>query len=152
VIDTREQLPYRFDPAFVEVSRCALAAGDYSIAGHETEVAVERKSLPDFIASVIQNRDRFSREMARLSAYRAACVVVEADLRDVVAHKYRSWAHPNAVLGSVLALHIDFGVPFIFCSTREIAGRFTSGFLRKYFKRIEEGRVRGGGCTCSAKR
>ena len=150
VVDTREQLPYRFDSTYIEVSRQALPAGDYSIVGYEKDVAVERKSLPDFISSVIQNRERFEREMEKLSRYSAACVVIEADLKDVVDHKYRSCAHPNAVLGSTTALYIDYGVPFLFCSSREFAGRFTAGFLRKYYTRIMGGLVPGGGCTCSA--
>ncbi|RPH47035.1 MAG: hypothetical protein EHM91_06585, partial [Planctomycetota bacterium] len=66
VVDTREQRPYRFDPQFVVVTRRALPAGDYSIAGHETAVAIERKSLGDFVTSVIHERERFERELARL--------------------------------------------------------------------------------------
>lgn len=144
VIDTREQRPYRFDPAHVTVTLRALPAGDYSLEGYETSVAVERKSLPDFIGSVIQNRDRFERELARLSTYAAACVLVEADLRDVVEGRYRSHAHPSSVMGSAIALYVDHGVPFIFCSTREIAGRFTAGFLRRCHKRFVEAKANDG--------
>ena len=142
VIDTREQMPYRFDPTYVTVTLRALPAGDYSLEGHETSVAVERKSLPDFVGSVIQNRDRFERELARLSSYEAACVLVEADLRDVTEGRYRSHAHTNSVMGSAIALYVDYGVPFIFCSTREIAARFTAGYLRRIHRNTAE--VRSG--------
>ena len=129
VIDTREQKPYGFDPAHVSVTRRALPAGDYSLMGREESVAVERKSLPDFVGSVIHNRDRFERELGRLSNYAAACVLVEADIRDVAAGRYRSHAHPNSVLGSVIGLYVRYNVPILFCSTREIAARFTAGYL-----------------------
>ena len=136
VVDTREKLPYRFDSQFVQVTRSALTAGDYSLVGYEQQVAVERKSLGDFVKSVIHNRDRFEREIIKLTEYDAACVLVEAELGDVMAHRYRGYAHPNAVIGSAIALFVDHGVPFIFGSTREIAGRFTAGFLQRYYKRV----------------
>jgi len=135
VIDTREQKPYGFDPAHVTVTRRALPAGDYSLAGQEESVAVERKSLPDFVSSVVHHRDRFERELERLSSYEAACVLVEADLRDVAEGRYRSHAHPNAVLGSVIGLFVRYGVPILFCSTREIAARFTAGYLQRFHVR-----------------
>ena len=128
-------MPYRFDPKHVVVSRKALRAGDYSLEGMEKVVAVERKSLPDFVASVIHSRDRFARELKRLGTYDAAFVLVEADLQDVLDRRYRSHAHPHAVLGSMVALFVDYGVPFIFCSNRENAGRITAGFLMRYHRR-----------------
>jgi ERCC4-type nuclease len=79
--DTREQQPYSFPCA---TNRKALAAGDYSVEGLEERVAVERKSLSDFVHTVIHDHARFGREMLLLSTYDAACVVVEADLDAVL--------------------------------------------------------------------
>jgi DNA excision repair protein ERCC-4 len=45
VVDTREQEPYGFDSESIASIRKALPAGDYSIEGFETRVAVERKSM-----------------------------------------------------------------------------------------------------------
>jgi hypothetical protein len=72
---------------------------------------VERKTLEDFVSTVIRSRKRFTRELRRLSEYDVACVVVEADLRDILGgpacaakrsgaagRRYRSEPHPNAVL------------------------------------------------------
>ncbi len=59
VVDTREQEPYGFDAGRVRVIRRALPAGDYSLEGMESTVAVERKSLPDFVSTVIHSRPRF---------------------------------------------------------------------------------------------
>ena len=143
IVDTRERMPYVFDSQFVQVTRSALPAGDYSLVGYERRVAVERKSLGDFVQSVIHNRARFEREIIKLREYDAACVLIEAELGDVVAHRYRGYAHPNAVIGSAIALFVDHGVPFIFGSTREIAGRFTAGFLQRYYKRMIQTRPDG---------
>jgi len=50
IIDSMEQKPYSFKAFrkwFVAIERRKLPAGDYSIAGLEDRVAVERKSLQD---------------------------------------------------------------------------------------------------------
>ena len=47
IIDTREQEAYAFDSQRFSTTRRALPAGDYSLDGSETRVAVERSfSLP----------------------------------------------------------------------------------------------------------
>ena len=54
VVDSRESAPYRFEnlpnegrKLVVRSVTRGLKTGDYSIAGFEHRVAVERKSLPD---------------------------------------------------------------------------------------------------------
>ncbi len=129
IVDTREQEPFGFNPQLVTPVRRALPAGDYSVAGLEQLVAVERKTLNDFVGTVMRARERFYRELRLLTAYRRSCVVVEADLEDVLAGRYRGGAHPHAVLGSALAITVDFGIPVFFCSNRQIACRFVEGYL-----------------------
>jgi DNA excision repair protein ERCC-4 len=136
VIDTREQEPYAFKGCGVKVIRRALPAGDYSIEGHEESVAVERKTLEDFVSTVIRSRGRFFKELRRLSAYDASCVVVEADLRDILGGRYRSGAHPNSVLGTLLSIIVDFDIPVFFCSDRQAACRFVEGFLLRYYRKV----------------
>jgi len=136
VVDTREQEPYVFTSAHVAVVRRALAAGDYSLDGHETTIAVERKSLDDYVGSVILDRERFLRELEVLATYKRACVVVEATLEDVIAHRYRSGAHPNSVLGATLAIIVDHGVPVYFCGDRQLACRFVEGILHRYHRKV----------------
>ena len=80
IIDTREQEPYSFDPRLATAVRRALPAGDYSVDGIDVCVAVERKTLDDFVSTVIHSRERFRAELQKLAAYRAACVVVEAGI------------------------------------------------------------------------
>ena len=135
VIDTREQEPYGFNPQLVTQVRRALPAGDYSVAGLEQTIAVERKTLDDFVGTVIRSRGRFYRELRRLASYTRACVVVEADVADVLAGRYRGDAHPHSVLGSALAIAVDFGVPVFFCSNRQIACRFVEGYLLRAAQR-----------------
>lgn len=135
VVDTREQLPYTFDPARVEVTRHALPAGDYSLVGLEDRIAIERKSLEDFVGTVIRARFRFEAELMKLAEYELGCVVVEADVSDVVNHLYRSGTHPNAVLGAARAIYVDHGIPVFFAGAREQSCAFVEGTLTRVWER-----------------
>jgi ERCC4-type nuclease len=137
VIDTREQEPLGFNPQLVRPVRRALPAGDYSVEGLEQTVAVERKTLDDFVGTVIRARERFYRELRRLSDYARACVVVEASLEDLLAGRYRGGAHPQALLGTALAIAVDFDIPVFFCSNRQITCRFVEGYLLRAAERSE---------------
>jgi len=135
IVDTREQEPYEFPPSLVSLEKRALPAGDYSLAGLECEIAVERKSLDDFVHTVIRERDRFRNELKILQTYPCACVVVEANLDDVFTGDYRSGAHPNSILGATLSIIVDYGIPVYFCSNRQIARRFVMEFLLRYYQK-----------------
>lgn len=136
VTDTREQLPYIFDSEKVVAIRKALTAGDYSLEGLEDRVAVERKTLADFVTTVIRGRKRFYRELQKLSAFESACVVVECNFRDLVEGRYHSGAHPHALIATVASIVVDFGVPVYFCSDRQAACRFVQEYLTRFHRRI----------------
>ncbi|MHB9124597.1 MAG: ERCC4 domain-containing protein [Armatimonadota bacterium] len=129
VIDTREQVPYTFDPGRIETVRRALPAGDYSLQGLESRVAVERKSLEDFVGTLTRSRERFKKELLKLQGYEFACVVVECSLTDVLSGKYRSDVHPNALLGSAISIIADYHVPVFFCTNRQAACLFVQTLL-----------------------
>ena len=136
IIDTREQLPYSFDLQKIEIIRKKLASGDYSLRGYEAHVTIERKTLSDFVASITQNRERFWQEIIRLTTFWRACVVIEADFTDILAGRYRSKAHPNAVVGTILCMNIDYSIPTYFCSDRASAQRFVEGYLIRAWKKL----------------
>ena len=136
ITDTREQLPYAFEIRWAATVSRALPAGDYSVEGLETSVAVERKSLEDFVHSVIRDRERFKKELAKLSEYPHACVVVEAGLPDVLLARYPSGAHPHSVFGAVVSICVDHGVPVYFCGDRQTARKFTQEYLLRAAKQL----------------
>lgn len=138
VVDTREQEPYSFPPRRFVVERRALPAGDYSLAGLEREVAVERKTAEDFVHTVIRDRDRFRKELLKLAEYDRACVVIEAGLDDLLGGAYRSGAHPSSVVGAALSIIVDYGIPVYFCSNRQCACRFVEEYLLRYYRRSQD--------------
>ena len=77
VVDSREQCPLTFPNLPTVIG--TLTTGDYSIAGLENIISVERKNLDDLLACIGRDRDRFKAELQRLRAYRFRLLVVEAD-------------------------------------------------------------------------
>lgn len=114
-------------------------------AALEHAVAVERKSLPDFVHTVIHDTDRFCVELEKLAGYEAACIVVEADLDRVLRAQEAAalrGARPESVLGAALWLGLTYGVPVFWCGSRQAARAFTDAYLRMFVRLRAEGGVR----------
>ncbi|HKQ68261.1 MAG TPA: ERCC4 domain-containing protein [Polyangiaceae bacterium] len=136
VVDTREQRPWTFSlPTVV----AGLPVADYSLVGFETSVAIERKSLPDFVGSVTWGRTRFWRELEKLASYAFRAVVVEADVGDALRGLYPSKAHPWAILTSALAIGVDFDIPVLWLHDAETAARCAEWMLRRWFEHATAG-------------
>ncbi|OGV47602.1 MAG: hypothetical protein A2017_09985 [Lentisphaerae bacterium GWF2_44_16] len=132
IIDSREQEAYAFSSPSV---RRKLDAGDYSLEGFENKVAVERKTLDDFVNTVLRGHDRFYQELRSLQNYDHACVVIESNLRDLIEGNYRSGVHPNAMLATVIAININFKIPVFFCGDRQAACRFVEEYLKYFYRK-----------------
>jgi ERCC4-type nuclease len=139
IADTREQRVFTFAKYEAEVERATLPTADYSLPGFEDRVGIERKELGDLIGCLMgANRERFEKELRRLSSYELKAVVVEASMRDVADGLYRSEMKPHAVLQSVLAFQVRYGVPFLFCGDRAGAEYTCFWLLAKFAREIEE--------------
>lgn len=137
VVDSREQAPFPFAEYDVEVSQGTLQAGDYSLAGLEPLVAVERKSLPDLVQCLGRERPRFERELERLRGFESAAVVVESPMSALALGEYRSVLHPKAAYESVVAFMCRYRLTFYFAQDRRGAEQFTFSFLRHFQRTIE---------------
>ena len=79
-IDSREQLPYRFDcPSEVGT----VPTGDYSICGLENHVSIERKTIDDLVGCLSKGRDRFERELQRGKGLDYFALVCECSLQNI---------------------------------------------------------------------
>lgn len=144
IIDSREQTPFPFQHERyqgVTVEEGTLSTGDYSLAGLTDRVAVERKSLPDLVACLGRERERFERELQRAAAYDAFSVVIEASWADLASGTYRSNLNPHSACQSVLAFSCRYRIPFFFTGSRSAAEYACWGFLRQY---LESARKRWG--------
>jgi len=153
LVDSAEQLPYSLvgsrtvalHPWSDELGMMAPARppddpnsrdGDYSLEGGEHLIRIERKSLPDLVRCCGSDRERFERELRRLSAYPLAALLIEADLPTVAAHQYTGGVHPRAVIGSTIAWTVDLGIHVVWASDRLHAQAWTLRALERAHRRI----------------
>lgn len=125
-VDSRERYAYRFAARDVECRRSALPCGDYAVrAGEQLLAAVERKTLEDYIHSLVDGSLPFA--LSELAALRSAIVVVEGRYSELLnaAHLQPGW------LAELTArLHVRYPtVPTVFCDSRKLAEDFTHRFL-----------------------
>ncbi len=135
ISDTREQQPYKFP----EATEDALETGDYSIRGLEDQVAVERKTRNDLLGCIGQDRERFERELERLSEFDLAVVMVECNFRDMLNLPTWSELHEPQVFGSILSWTAKYGVVFFFAGSRKVGEKATEKILEKFQKYEREG-------------
>ena len=91
IIDSREQIPWGWDPSDAKTEVRALVAGDYALAGDCEAVkgrkqlavrfALERKSLDDFLGTISAGWERFQRELVRMESFPARVIIVEGDFK-----------------------------------------------------------------------
>jgi ERCC4-type nuclease len=138
IIDTREQTP--LDLAPLKTVTATLNTGDYSVLGLQHLIALERKSLPDLLACVGSERDRFDREVQRLLAYPTRCLVGEASWAQIEAGDWKSQVKPAAALGSLLGW-IAQGLPVIMAQNHDNASHYASRLLflaaRRRFRELK---------------
>lgn len=141
IIDSREQAPFSFQAECYTGTTTAtgtLDTGDYSLAGLEDKIAIERKSLPDFVACLGRERERFQRELQRAAALDAFAVVIEGTWEQLARGQYRSRINPHAACQSVCAFTARLGTPFLFAGTRAAAEYLTHSLLKQYLKGAED--------------
>jgi len=138
LIDTREQLPYLFlaAGAGVEVRHGKLDQGDYSVDGLGDRCAVERKTLPDFVACCGRERGRFKAELGRLADLDCAAVVIESSYDEIALGHYRSRINPESVLGSIASWSAFYRIPFFLAGNRSGGEDLTFRLLRQYRRHL----------------
>ncbi len=135
VIDSAEHMGYtfkRFTNWFSGTVRKRLPAGDYTLLGMENEIAIERKTLPDLVNSIIQERANFILRCERLASFKKKCFVIEGTLSQLKTPYMESHAHPNAVLGSIMAAQERWDITVHFLDDFLLAEEFVASMLSKY--------------------
>lgn len=137
LVDSREQLPWRFSNAVTVELGVTLPTSDYSLAGATDICAIERKSIADLVMSCCsKERERFWECMRRLGEYRHKALIVEGSVDDVLSGAYRSMANPTSVIATTLAMQIDFGVGVIWAGDRKHAAYCCEWMLTRVHRRL----------------
>ncbi len=122
VVDSGEsRCGYRFErfSKWIDgIEQKRLKLGDYSVKGLEHLITIERKAPADAVSSVMPPvRASFLERCQRMAKYRRKAIVIEASygvMRSSYAAFTESLAHPNAVVGSYLAIQERWGIPVFF--------------------------------------
>ncbi len=126
VVDTREQTPLDLSP--LQTMPGTLQTGDYSIAGLEFVISIERKSEGDMLSCIGADRERFDREVQRLLAYPVRALVIESTWARFEAGGWRSHVTPASAIGSLLGWSA-MGLPIVMAGDHTQAGRYVSRML-----------------------
>ena len=141
LVDTREQAPLFVGRPWAV--RATLATGDYSLAGYEGQVVLERKSLADAYGTIGRGRERFERELERMRPFACKGILVEATYADLLDPErqdpcWRSRVHPASVEGSLLAFRRRFGVEVLFAGNRLHSERLAFRWLATWWLEAQE--------------
>ena len=130
VVDTREQKPYKFNNFIVK----KLDIGDYSIEGYEDIIAIERKTLADWISSVTKNRKQMEEKIIiakeKLSYY---TIVIESDLPKMWKKSRYSKVAPVAYINTAIKWSVKYNLPIFFSSTASQGNYLTKNLLQGFY-------------------
>jgi hypothetical protein len=125
-VDSRERYAYKFAGRDVDCRRGALPCGDYAVlAGGQMLAAVERKTLEDYIHSLVDGSLPFA--LSELAGLPSAIVVVEGRYSQLL---NAPRVQPGWLAELTARLHVRYPtVPTVFCDSRKLAEDFTHRFL-----------------------
>lgn len=137
IVDTREQRPWHFAEGAARVIRGTLPTGDYALVD-DYAFAIERKSLDDFVQSVVHNYDRFTRELDRMDGWVAKVIIVEANMIDIIRHNYTApTVKPALILKRISQLTLR-GVSVMFAGNPDMAAGLAWRILYQRHKQRED--------------
>lgn len=146
LIDGREKAPYQFTGLRTDAAQgrkkivvptqwAYLHTGDYTAAGMEDVVCVERKSLSDLYSTLGSNRDRFRAEHERMAEMKRACVIIESTWYEIIGWPpERSRLNPKVVMRTSISWFVKYGVPWFTCEDRRFSEICTFRFLEKAWR------------------
>jgi Fanconi anemia group M protein len=139
VIDTRElrsSVAKKLFELGAEVVTEPLEVADFILSDH---VAVERKTIDDFIQSIIDGR--LFEQMEHLKkCFEKPIVIVEGD-EDIYSIRQ---IHPNAIRAAISAIAVDFRVPIIYTQSEEDTALFLYTIAkREQIENKKEVNIRG---------
>lgn len=120
LVDSREQKPLIFE--HLPSVSCTLHTGDYSIERLESRFTVERKSIPDLVASLTTRRAAFMRELDRMKGCDFCRLLIVGTYDELLRVLSVRRVSAGSVLGSLSAIDAR-GVPVVWRDTPEQAAR-----------------------------
>jgi len=116
----------------IDVEFQTLKVGDYIVKG----VVVERKTVSDFISSMISRR--LLRQLEEMQQYQDKLLIVEGiDEQELYTDSENLVGmHPNSIRGFLLSILLNHKVPIIFTKNYEDTARFLSVLAKRKSKEL----------------
>ncbi len=105
-----------------EIEFAHLEVADYII----NNIAIERKTIPDFKSSIISRRMFF--QLRELKQYEKAIIILEGISNFEL---YEGIIHENAFRGFILSVLLEHKIPIIFTEDEEDTARYLSVLAKK---------------------
>ena len=149
LVDTREQLPYEWKGVTIRFQ--SLKTGDYSLPGYEHHgITIERKRIVELWTITGRERERFERELERMSHFDVGAIVIEGTIQQVLAGDPRTQVPPAAVINSLVSWSLIYDVRIWWAGDRIGARAVTKSLLARFLKyRAQEHDVKQGGRVLS---
>lgn len=146
IYDTREARPLSFDNLHIRginslpTERRTLKTGDYTFAGFEDLVCIERKSAQDLYGTLFQGRDRFQREMERMQAFKYKYLVIESTPFGFAQYMewHRNMKQFNSAFSTLMIYAERYGLKVRWAKTRDGSADYIA---RLALKIVEEEQV-----------
>ena len=125
ILDYREKnslIPSELINLGLEIEFRNLKVADYIIKG----VAIERKTVSDFVSSMINRR--LLKQLEELGQYKKRLLIIEGiDEQELYTDSEdRTGMHPNSIRGFLLSILLKYKVPIIFTKNYEDTAKFLS--------------------------
>jgi len=137
IIDYREKnslVPAGLIQEGFEVEFRELKIGDYIAK----DVVIERKTVSDFISSMINKR--ISHQLEELKSYEDRLLIIEGiDEQDLYSNNYseeKLGMHPNSIRGFLLSILIRHKIPIIFTKDSKDTVQFISLIMKRKAKEV----------------
>lgn len=119
----------------INVDFSRLNVGDFVISN---EVAVERKTVNDFIGSMLNKRLQTQLINLRNNYSKPLLVIEGIEEQDLYKNERFKNLHENAIRGMLLSTMIDFKIPIIFTKDYEDTAHFLELLVKKHEKPKQE--------------
>ncbi len=135
ILDYREKnslIPSELISLGLEIEFKNLKVADYIIKG----VAIERKTVSDFISSMINRR--LLKQLEELGQYKERLLIVEGIDEQELYTDSEDWTgmHPNSIRGFLLSILLKHKVPIIFTKNYEDTAKFLSVLSKRKSKEL----------------
>jgi Fanconi anemia group M protein len=125
ILDYREKnslIPSELTNLGLEIEFRNLKVADYIIKG----VAIERKTVSDFVSSMINRR--LLKQLEELGQYKERLLIIEGIDEQELYTDSEDWTgmHPNSIRGFLLSILLKYKVPIIFTKNYEDTAKFLS--------------------------